>query len=114
MSLIGIVDLILSIIAFDSDCMTYFVLKYVTLSFSFLMWICLCLSYSYNNRDFEGIMYTIPSFILFIINLALEITVLVFFVKYFKDLELLALIGYFIHLITIPAAMILMKKECFN
>ena len=39
MTLLSIVDLVLSIIAFDSECMTYFVLKYVSISFSFLMWI---------------------------------------------------------------------------
>ena len=59
-------------------------------------------------------MYIIPAFIFVLINLALEITVLVFFVMYYKDLELLALIGYFIHLITVPASIILMIKECFK
>ena len=114
MTLLSIVDLVLLIIAFDSECMTYFVLKYVSISFSFLMWISICYSYSYTSRDFEGMMYIIPAFIFVLINLSLEITVLVFFVRYYKDLELLALIGYFIHLITVPASIILMIKECFK
>ena len=113
-SLVNIVDLVLAIIAFDSNCITYFVLKYVSFFFSFLMWLTLCCSYSYTNEDFEGIMFIIPGIILVIIYLALEIPVLVFFIMYYKDLVLIALIGYFVHLITIPAAIILMIKECYS
>ena len=113
-SLVNIVDLVLSIIAFDSNCITYFVLKYVSFFFSFLMWLTLCSSYSYTTQDIEGIMYLILGIILVIIYLALEIPVLVFFIMYYKDLVLIALIGYFVHLITIPAAIILMIKECYS
>ena len=113
-SLVNIVDLVLSIIAFDSNCITYFVLKYVSFFFSFLMWLTLCCAYSYTNEDFEGIMFLIPCIILVVIYLALEIPVLVFFIMYYKDLVLIALIGYFVHLITIPAAIILVIKECYS
>ena len=113
-SLVNIVDLVLAIIAFDSNCITYFVLKYVSFFFSFLMWLTLCCAYSYTNEDFEGIMFLIPCIILVVIYLALEIPVLVFFIMYYKDLVLIALIGYFVHLITIPAAIILMIKECYS
>ena len=113
-SLVNIVDLVLAIIAFDSNCITYFVLKYVSFFFSFLMWLTLCCAYSYTNEDFEGIMFLIPCIILVVIYLALEIPVLVFFIMYYKDLVLIALIGYFVHLITIPAAIILVIKECYS
>ncbi len=78
------------------------------------MWLTLCCSYSYTNQDFEGIMFIIPGIILVIIYLALEIPILVFFIMYYNDLVLLALIGYFIHLITIPGAVILMIKQCYS
>ena len=113
-SLVNIVDLVLAIIAFDSNCITYFVLKYVSFFFSFLMWLTLCCAYSYTNEDFEGIMFLIPCIILVVIYLALEIPVLVFFIMYYKDLVLIALIGYFVHLITIPAAIILVIKGCYS
>ena len=113
-SLVNIVDLVLAIIAFDSNCITYFVLKYVSFFFSFLMWLTLCCSYSYTTQDIEGIMYLILGIILVIIYLALEIPVLVFFIMYYKDLVLIALIGYFVHLITIPAAIIFMIKEIYS
>ena len=113
-SLVNIVDLVLAIIAFDSNCITYFVLKYVSFFFSFLMWLTLCCAYSYTNEDFEGIMFLIPCIILVVIYLALEIPVLVFFIMYYKDLVLIALIGYFVHLITIPAAIIFMIKEIYS
>ena len=110
MSLLNIIDLVLSIISFDSDCLTFFVLKYITITFTFLMWFLTCCSYSYESSDgIDAIAYCCPASTAIIIVIGLEISVLVFFILDFKDLDLLAIISYFIHWIPLPMAIIISR-----
>ena len=47
-----------------------------------------------------------------VIVLGLEIAVLVYFIKYFSDLNSLTIIGYFIHWIPPPLSIIIVCTDC--
>ena len=113
-SSLNIVDLILSIISFNSECLTYFILKYITITITFLMWFCICSSYSFKkgSTPFGELGYTCLGCIFATVVISLEITILVFFIKNFYDLSLLAKISYFIHWIPVPVSIIIQFTHC--
>ena len=82
-SSLNIVDLILSIISFNSECLTYFILKYITITITFLMWFCICSSYSFKkgSTPFGELGYTCFGCIFATVVISLEIAILVFFIK---------------------------------
>ena len=107
-SLLNIVDLVLTIISFDSEFLIFFILKYVTISLTFVMHLSWCYLYSYTAEEMcDNFFYLLISVITAIIVLGLEIAVLVYFIKYFNDLNLLIIIGYFIHWIPPPLSIII-------
>ena len=94
-----IADLVLSIISYDPECLTYFVLNYITIFFALLTFISGCCFFVDNDDDNCRAVCGMISFCILFIVIALEIAVLIFFIIDYKNLELLAIIGYFIQLI---------------
>ena len=112
-SLLNIVDLVLTIISFDSNHSTFFILKYVTISLTFVMLFSWCYFYSYTaERSCDDFLYILISIITIVIVLGLEIAVLVYFIKSFSDLNSLTIIGYFIHWIPPPLSIIIACTDC--
>ena len=102
-SSLNIIDLIFSIISFDNECLTFFILKYISIPLTFLMWILICASYSFkkgSKRIPIGV-YTCLGCIVAVLVIGMEITILVFFIRDYDVLNLLAIIGYFIQWIPI-------------
>ena len=113
-SLLNILDLILTIISFDSDCSIFFILKYITISLTFVMFFSCCYSYSFspssNSKDY---IYILLSAIAAFIVMGFEISVFYYFIKYFSDLNLLAIISYFVHWLTAPLCISIAKTHDF-
>ena len=107
--------LILSIISFSHECLVFFILKYITIPIIFLMWYFICSSYSYKEGSVPlvgGAGLALAGCIIATVVIALEIPTLVFFIKGFNDLKLLAIIGYFIHWIPVPLSIIIEFTHC--
>ena len=113
-SSLNIIDLILSIISFDNECLTFFILKYISIPLTFLMWVLICASYSFikGSKPIPVGVYTCLGCIIAVLVIAMEITILVFFIRDYDVLNLLAIIGYFIHWINIPISIIIEFTHC--
>ena len=113
-SILNIIDLILTIISFNSNCLTFFVLKYINITITFMMFFSCCYSYSYSpdgkSKDYT---YILLSAVVAFIALGLEIAVLVYFIKSFSDLNLIAVIAYFIHWLCVPLSIFIAKTHDF-
>ena len=98
-SLINIADLIISIIFFDPNCMSFFVFKFIMIFCIFLFYICLCCAYSYTISEYgcDAMLPVMYAFIPSIILLVLEIAFLVLFILNYSSLNLIVLIFYYIH-----------------
>ena len=107
-----IIDIILTAISFDEKIQTYFILRFI--SYLFNIFFCISASYfsSYENSD--GI-DAIPHCILIMVSsclfAGLEIPCLVFFIKYYDNIELLGKVAYYIHLSLFPC---LIVNFCIN
>ena len=100
-SLINLADLIISILFFDPNCMTFFVFKFIMIFLIFLFYFCTCCFYSFMIPE-NTIVCMYPLFLVLIaiasiILLGLEITFLVLFILNFSALNSIVLIFYFIH-----------------
>ena len=113
-SLVNIADLIISIIYFDPNCMTFFVFKFITIFCIFILYLCLCCAYSYivskDGIDFFGpfIVVAVSSIILLLV----EIIFLIFFIINFNALNPIVLIFYFIHWAPIIIIYIFLYFRC--
>ena len=78
------------------------------------MWYYICSSYSYKtgNVPMAAAGLTFIGCIIATVVIALEIPTLVFFIKDFYDLKLLAIISYFIHWIPVPLSIIIEFTHC--
>ena len=104
-----ITDLVLSIISFDPECMSYFVLNYVTIFFSILCYIIGCFLPLFEEDEGESCATCgLVGICVFIVVLGLEIAVLVIFINDYQILDLLAIIGYFIQWIPIIVLIIVL------
>ena len=103
----NIIDFLLTLLSFKNDCKIYYILRFINQALYSL----LCLSFawmiSYVNSD--GI-DSLPFLWCFSCNgitvLLIEITCLIFFIKYFEELFLLTQISYYIHWILFPCIVI--------
>ena len=100
----NIVDIILTIISYDKDYKTYYIIRYVSQVLDIICcfifaWI---LSYNVDCDEDDGCStFTIYSFIIIpFFVIAKEIPSLIFFIKDFADLVILSKVGFFIHLIS--------------
>ena len=98
-SLINIIDLIISILFFDSNCIAFFVLKFIAIFIIFLMNLSSCYFYSYvfPKYTLAGCEPCCNSLISCIIVLGLEISLLVLFVKNCSSLNLIVQILFYVH-----------------
>ena len=99
-----IIDIILTIIFFDGDNLTYSILRYVNQLISLLL-CCLCAYLnSVGGRSIAGenICCYIGVCCDFVVFCIIEITCLVFFILDFSDINLAQKIIYFFHWILIP------------
>ena len=101
-----IIDLILTIIDFiliDEYNLTYYILRFVTQLFCFL----LCLSFAYflsyiNRYGMDALPHCAAITCSTCYTLLSEIACLIFFIKYFNKISLFQKIVYFFHWILIP------------
>ena len=97
---------IVTIIPYESESKTYFILAFITQGIYLLFMILLPLSFSKSEDCGVCVI-----FLAFCTVLGIEIACLVYFIKSFSDLKLLAKIGYFAHWSYIPFLIIII---CLN
>ena len=100
---------ILSIIPFDSKCKTYFILVFVLQGLYLVFFILMGVTAAAANDEDEngGDCFVCVLILGICAFLGMEITCLVFFIRAFSKLKLLAKIGYFVHWSYIPLAIII-------
>ena len=102
-SLPYIFDLILSILSYQEECKTYYIIRFVTQGISLLFIIILpflliTLVYEQHNNPFAmGFIFIVSLVYLIIGIIPMEIASLVFFIRDYELLFYLGKIGYFIH-----------------
>ena len=115
-SLLNIADLIISIIFFDPNCITFFVFKFIIIFFFFLFYLGLCYKYSYIVGDESFIDGKIlPLCIVFIFSIFLigiEIAFLILFIKNYNALNSIVQIFYYLHWAPIIIIYILLVYRC--
>ena len=96
----NITDIILTSIGFSKDNLAYFILRYITQFFTFILVYISFFFISETGKDEIGeLLYLGPFGIAVIIFLLFDIIGLVFFVINYSNLSILARVGYYIHII---------------
>ena len=118
----NIAFLVISIMYFDYECKTYYILVFIYLGVILILFIFEIIWFRLEDTDDDyeendHRMHFFPSFlcpimIISAIAFGMEIAVLVFFIKSFSKLKLLSKIGYFIHISYFPLAMLLQLCKC--
>ena len=102
-SLPYIFDLILSILSYQEECKTYYIIRFVTQGISLLLivilpFLMICLYFEDNNNPFAmGFIFIVSLVYLIIGIIPMEIASLFFFIRDYELLFYLGKIGYFIH-----------------
>ena len=96
-----VVDFILTIVSYDYNCKTFFVLRFITQGIIILFCMSFACFSSYLNSDgIDAIGHVCFTSCTICFALGIEISSLVFFIKNFNELQNLGKIAYYIHFTT--------------